>query len=293
MASTSTLPSRTRTLIDAPAPLRFWHLSSLDAPTVAVTWALAFAWAAHIQLPLWVPVVLALSAWTAYIGDRLLDAHRATAPLRPRHLFHWKYRRVFLPIAIAAAVIALALILHSMPAAARTRNTILVAAALIYFTSVHSPWRPPRSEGARKLRIPKELMVGVLFTLACAAPTWARTPAHRAELIAPILCFTALAWLNCHAIECWESANSTPMPRSLAPLQLAAVLGVVTLLFALSAAALHRPRLAAFLLAGSFSALLLAILDHYRHRLTPTALRAAADLVLLTPLPLVAIGMLR
>jgi hypothetical protein len=35
--------------------------------------------------------------------------------------------------------------------------------------------------------------------------------------------------------------------------------------------------------AGAASALLLALLDRLRRRLTPLALRAAADLVLLTP----------
>jgi hypothetical protein len=276
--------------VEAPVPLRLWHLTSLDAPTVAVTWTLAFAWTAHIRLPLWVPIVLALSAWTVYIADRLLDAYRAKSPLRPRHLFHWKHRRIFLPIAIVAAVIALTLILYSMPESARARNSVLAAAALVYFTSVHSPWRLPRSPAARPLHIPKELLVGILFTLACAVPTWARIPAHRTELIAPIFCFTALAWLNCHAIESWESASSIPMPRFVSPFQLAAVLAGLTLLSAITAAALYQPRIAAMFATAGASATLLASLDHYRHRLAPIALRAAADLVLLTPLALIAIG---
>ncbi len=43
---------------------------------------------------------------------------------------------------------------------------------------------------------------------------------------------------------------------------------------------------AALLTAGAVSALLLALLDRMRTRMTPLALRAAADLVLLTPLVL-------
>ena len=45
-----------------------------------------------------------------------------------------------------------------------------------------------------------------------------------------------------------------------------------------------QPRSAALVAAGAASALLLALLDRLRNRLTPVALRAAADLVLLTPL---------
>ena len=47
-----------------------------------------------------------------------------------------------------------------------------------------------------------------------------------------------------------------------------------------------HPRPAALLRAGAASALLLALLDRLRNRLSPLALRAAADLVLLTPLAL-------
>ena len=71
------------------------------------------------------------------------------------------------------------------------------------------------------------------------------------------------------------------------------MLAGVSLLSALAAGALHQPRIAAMLVTASLSAILLAVLDHYRHRLAPTALRATADLVLLTPIALVAFGMIR
>jgi hypothetical protein len=268
-------------------PLRLWHLTSLDAPTVAVVWTLAFAWSVHIHLPLWLPAVLALAAWSAYIGDRLLDARNARGPLRARHHFHWKHRRVFLPIALAAAVAGLSLVLYSMPATARERNSFLAAAALVYFTSVHSPWRV--SSPGLRLRIPKELLVGVLFTLACATPVWARvwagTPGQRLSLLLPVLTFIALAWLNCHAIEIWESRTRT---QSAEVFRLATALAAVAMLFA-AIASHYNPRQAALLAAAALSAALLALLDSRRHDLTPLTLRAAADLVLLVPVALLAI----
>ena len=47
-----------------------------------------------------------------------------------------------------------------------------------------------------------------------------------------------------------------------------------------------QPRSAALVAAGAASALMLALLDLVRNRLTPLALRVSADLVLLTPLTL-------
>jgi hypothetical protein len=290
VAALPTLPPSIQAQIDAPAPFRLWHLTSLDAPTVAVTWCVAFAWTARVALPLWLPIVLALAGWSFYIADRLLDARRVLAAnpssrfpssspslLRPRHYFHWKHRRVFLPIAIAAAIAAGGLVLHSMPIAARARNSVLALAAMAYFTSVHGP----RRLGSSRLQFPKELLVGVLFTLACTLPVWTRA-GHRELLVAPILVYAALAWLNCLAIETWESGyrpHSYIFPGTL-------TLAIVAFAAAVVCIGLHQPRPALLLGAASLSANLLALLDRCRGSFEPTALRAAADLVLLTPLAL-------
>jgi len=276
-----------------------WHLTSLDAPTVAAVWTLAFAWAARIQLPLWLPTLLALSAWSVYIGDRLLDARNAQTPLRHRHHFHWKHRRLFIPVAMGSAVAAIAVVLRSMPVAARERNSVLAAAALLYFTSIHSPWRLP--ERKLQLRVPKELLVGILFTLACATPTlaridWSFDPGRLLSALLPLLTYIALAWLNCHAIEKWESTPhyQTPAPRifdsqTRSIFSLAVSLATATLLAASAEAAMLHQREAAILVAGAFSAAMLAFLDRHKSRLTPVTLRAAADLVLLFPIVLLTI----
>jgi len=291
VATLTTLPPNSQTghraplrhRFEAPASLCLWHLSSLDAPTVAMAWTLAFAWAAHIRLPAWPIAVVALAAWSVYIGDRLLDVRNARTPLRPRHHFHWKHRRIFLPIALAAALAAIGLVAHSMPYVARERNSVLAAAALAYFTSVHSPWRVPYAKPW--LRFPKELLVGVLFTLACATPTLTRITSIRIAvpllaLLPVILIFIALAWLNCHSIESWES-QSSPVYAVLRP---AAGLLALAVLASAYAALRHDPRNAALLAAAATSVALLALLDRHRHALAPVALRACADLVLLTPL---------
>lgn len=282
------LPLASQTQMDASAPLRLWHLTSLDAPTVAVVWCVAFAWTARVALPVWLPVVLALAAWSFYIADRLLDARRwlrkgspsllrtgVASPLRPRHYFHWKHRRIFLPIAIAAALAGLVLVLHSMPLAARERNSVLAAAALAYFTSVHSPRR-------LRVRFPKELLVGILFTLACTTPVWTRMSAQRGALTVPILVYMALAWLNCLAIEAWESGA-----RARASIfRWTLTLSCIALAAAAICVSLQQDRPALLLCAAALSAALLAVLDRVQRSLAPTTLRAVADLVLLTPLAL-------
>jgi hypothetical protein len=276
-------------VFDAPAVLRLWHLASLDAPSVALVWSLAFAWVVHVRLPLWVSVLLTLTVWSVYVIDRLLDARSALRSaalyrLRERHLFHWRHRRILLPLATAAAAAAACMVFTLMPPIARERNSILAAASLVYFTRVHtghelSPLIPRL--------LSKELLVGLLFTAGCVLPAFSRvtigatfpTRSLIAPLLIPAVLFTLLAWLNCHAIDHWES--NPPSANRFSIRSLAILLALASLLVAAVLGA--HPRSAVLLIAGSAAALLLALLDRLRSRLTPVALRAAADLVLLTP----------
>ena len=269
-----------RAPFDAPAPLRLWHLTSLDAPTVAVVWSLSFAWVVGVHLPKWVPVLLAIGTWVVYVGDRLLDARAAfrsgnLGALRERHFFHWRHRRVLAPFACCAAVTAAGIVLSLMPSASRERNSVLAFAALAYFSGVHVPRVRPKT-----LAPSKELIVGVLFTAGCAYPVFARIHAAAGSLWPLLLLtvfFAALAWLNCTAIDRWESAECTGVSSAafaLATFGLLAALGFF----------LHQSRISALILAGSASAALLGLLDLRRCRITPLTLRCAADLVLLTPI---------
>ncbi len=275
-------------ILNAPAPLRLWHLASLDAPTVAVVWSLAFARTANVDLPAWVPVLLALGTWAVYIGDRLLDARSALRTgdlscLRERHFFHWHRRRSLTPIALVAAGISAFIIFTQMPLVLRERDFVLAVAAVAYFSGVHLP----RKEGAnRSFLFSKEFLVGVLFTAGCAVPTLSRLDAAGIPvptlwtLLVSVAFFAVLAWLNCRAIESWES--NTPPRISAYSIRLGC-LGVL-----LAVVFLHGTRGESLLITGSTASLLLAILDRLRAKLTPLTLRTAADLVLLTPVILLA-----
>ena len=290
-------PRRLAHCFGAPRPIALWHLCSFDAPTVAVVWTLAFAWVASVRLPLWVPILLALVAWSVYIGDRLLDARAglrspAHHELRERHYFHWRHRRILIPVAAAAALAAAGIVLLDMPRGARTPNSLLAVAAFAYFSGVHSRHKLPRL-------VSKEFLVGVIFTAGCALPAalheWSRVHPPGAPsslcwpLWAPFAYFAALAWLNCHSIARWESGKRGPHITAVPTLGTA--LALAGLVLAFSCADTH-PRSAVLLATGAASALFLALLDRLRSRLTPITLRAAADLVLLTPVLLLPLARL-
>ena len=286
-------PPLPATRIELPRLLRLWHLTSLDAVTVAVTWTIAFAWAMHLSLPWWLPAIVGLSAWSLYIADRLLDARRARTPLRTRHHFHWHHRRIFLPLAVACGLTALALVFWKMPVRIEMRDSLIAAAAITYLASVHTA-EETSPEHARSRRhknwARKELLVALVFTTACAAPALTRS-ATRWPLLPLLVVFAALAWLNCHAIESWESVSWESASReSSRTVRLAAQwLTGLAIAASLAAALLRQQRASLLLLAAAASALLLLILDRQRPRLSETALRTLADLVLLTPLLLVAL----
>lgn len=273
----------------APRPLLLWHLASLDAPTVAVAWSLGFAWAAGVRLPLWVPVLLSLGTWAVYIGDRLLDARAAMRSgnlhrLRERHFFHWRHRRILAPLALVAAGAAAAIIFNLMPATVREHNSVLAVAALAYFSGVHTS---RRAFAWGRSIFSKELLVGVLFTAGCALPALSRLATTTfgwslGSLLAACTFFAFLAWLNCGSIEHWESGKISG--RISIAGRLLCLFGLLLALFLFPT----RPNIASLIAAGSASSFLLVLLDRLRGRLTPLALRAAADLVLLTPLLLLA-----
>jgi hypothetical protein len=280
---------------DVPASLRLWHLTSLDAPTVAVIWALAFAWVAGVALPMWVPLLLALVVWVVYIGDRLLDARAdlqtlQIRSLRERHYFHHRHRRVLVPLAVAATCAAVVIVFSLMPAPARERNSVLAVAAGAYFSAVHS------SRKLQKLLPPKlasldskEFVVGLLFASACALPALSRAASGPRSPLWPLwlatLFFAALAWLNCYAIERWEAASQPT--RNSRVLPAACSLGLTGLLLTAAVLYSNQPRAAALIAAGAGSALLLAQLDRSQRCLTSLAMRTCADLVLLSPVLLI------
>lgn len=284
---------------------RWWHLLSLDAPTIAALWSWSIARALGVHLPLSAPLLLALGTWLVYVADRILDGlvidtPGAAAPaLRERHFFYARHRGAFLIASVPVGLLLLWLIVTRMNPAARHEDIAVFGIALLYFCVVHV-YGP-----AAERWLPKELAVGVVFAVATAVPAWSRLPSarsaglfpNRALLILAVLFFAALCWLNCVAIEKWErirdSAAGSLIPhrttlwaqarlqRLCCGIALAAVAAAgLTRLLSASAA------VPAVFLACAMTGAGFAALDHGQQRLRMRAfpLRIAADAVMLTPL---------
>lgn len=303
-----------------PGPLRYWHLASLDAPTVAVVWAWAFAWVAHVRLAVWPLALLGLVVWAVYVSDRLLDARTGLHnprrhDLRERHHFHWRHRHVLAPLAALAGVAAAWIVRWRVPLIALPQDSAVAVATLAYFSSVHTRLKLPAPVG-RLLAVfgSRECLVGVLFAAGCVLPAWSMDPVWNGlsspfRLLAlPVVYFSALAWLNVRAISHWESAASRRGGFRLGRIACGlAIAGLALAVWVLQA----QPRTAALMTAGAVSALLIGWLDRRQTlsnsasqrvsesasqqagesalmSLDPLTLRIAVDLVLLTPLLLLA-----
>lgn len=278
--------------------LRIWHLLSLDAPTLAIVWCLAFAWAAGVPLSPFVLLLLGLATWVAYVGDRVLDARPGRDPtlLRDRHRFYgelWRARRPWLLGSLAAAAAACGVCCLLLPLALVGGYALVTAVSLAYFGVVHG-----RSAALRRA-LPKEAVVGSVFAFAASLPVLVDHAQARAagpflpvSLAVAIVLLALLAWLNCVCIERWETAPaqlhaadpSTRVAARHAPALLAtgAFAAIVATLGARGLGSSPTLARLAPLLAASF--LVLWLLDRRRAQLSPAALRISADLALLTPI---------
>jgi hypothetical protein len=255
----------------------WWHLLSLDAPTVAALWSWFFVRAMHLHLSLLQALLLPLGTWLLYVTDRILDGLRHSQPglLRERHHFHARHRTAFLWAASFLGILLAWSVLTYMRAETLRDDSYLAVFALLYLFAVH--------RGAS--RLPKELAVAILFAAATAVPAWSRLRSGREQLAPAIIFFALLCWINCVGIEKWEGGTLHTTTRW-AGLHLRPIV-TMTALFSLAAALLApSPGLASVYLAATFNSGLLFVLDARSSRLSPLHLRIAADAALLTPLAL-------
>jgi hypothetical protein len=249
-------------------PLWLWpNLLSLDAPLVALVWQLLFARCFHSEWRAVSAVLLAITVWLIYAGDRMLDALRGEADeaQSPRHDFYRRHWRAVLPVWIGLLATATWLARARLDPRSLRRGLLLVVAVAVYLAMVHIAPRRWRRFW------PKEAAVAILFALGASLDTWSSI--RSSEDVLTIAFFSALCWINCRAIEAWEHAAIWPTAGLAACIAVAAA---VTL-------AAHRPVLAS---AEFASALAFICLDRSRLRLSSDALRVLADVALLSPLPL-------
>lgn len=256
---------------------------------MASLWIWFIAAANHIHLPVSSIVAMFLAVWMLYAADRLLDArlldsHSAHEQhLEARHYFHHRHRTAFLA-GIVAASVALAPLLLRLAAEAVHLYLILGGLLFGYFILIHA------TRSAH--RFPKEIAVGIFFAAATFIPTVAREPRLRLALIPSALLLATLCSLNCLFIYAWEHAPERSSAFADHPTHATTRFALRHLPLLAFAIPLTGAGLALFdhhapwpiPLAAAISAALLLLLHHRRRSVPSLTLRAAADLVLLTPI---------
>lgn len=281
----------------------YWHLASLDAPTIASLWCYTFALASGQPLPLTIPLALGIATWMLYASDRLLDSREVAEhklSLHERHWFHSRHQSAFLAGLFIAAAFLGCLLYRDLPVGLLRADIALAALVALYFLLIHgvipagvSAGTSRRtSEQAYRSAKPKEFAVAAIFSAAVVLPS-VRRASHSVTLVVPAVLFAALCWLNCSSIDWWETPqpdrhNSRLVRYAAGVLALAALGGAIATFFATGSMVelLLGPAFALCLiqLCIAASSLALLALDSRRESISPLSLRIAADAALLTPL---------
>jgi hypothetical protein len=282
---------KARSQLHSPArsPLIYWHLLSLDAPSVAMVWTWFIARTSDIHLPATSILAMGLAVWALYAADRLLDSatasrSAATHSLEVRHLFHrhhqWPFRA-----GILACSLGLGFLVPRLPASSIHLYTILGALLVAYLLLIHLPQRSMP-------RLPKEIAVGIFFSAAAFIPTVARNPALRWQLLPAAMLFGLACSLNCLFIYAWEHPVTGPLPSTQGDAHPATRLALsflpqisaLVLLTCLGLMPFASPAVRELFFATAAAVAFLLVLHRFRRYFDATTLRAAADLCLLTPI---------
>jgi hypothetical protein len=276
----------------------WWNVLSLDAPMVAVAWALVFAKCAGVTVPGAEIVALGLVVWLIYTVDRLLDGRTGVtrggagafgSPLRQRHFFHRVYGRTIAWVAAGVAAFTAGVVFTLVGAQILKLAVPLGLVLVLYMAWIHL------GRGRILVRLPKEVAVGGIFAAGVALPAWSRLGARRWECFVLAALFAAVCTLNCVAIEEWEHGRGG-RERKLSVAELrqsaAAGFGFGSGKFAAMQAVCATLMAPVVRLSGEFSvigaaiavsALLILLLDLLRERISADALRVLVDVALLVP----------
>ncbi|VTR97852.1 hypothetical protein [Tuwongella immobilis] len=321
MMADSRLPDPT---VRRDRPWWLWpHLLSWDAVAVGVVWQLALAKA--FALPWHVGYAIALGATLAgiYMGDRRLDVRSGRPiPATDRHAFHAEFRIFTAIFPVIFLLIGLFAAVWTLPPSVLATGAILGVLMLAYAWSVHGSsatagevsgsgatrrWRLPR--------VPKEWLVGGLFTLGVAMPLLAADltlmPLRLVMMLPTLVAFFALVIVNCRLISSWETDRTVEFEElrnwGCLVLALPMVPMIVSgfLPFTKEAMAIRGTGIPddlrsfsdffrilqlapvvfmPFILSMNLAMLGLFLLDSVRGRCSPRLLRVLADVVLLTPI---------
>jgi hypothetical protein len=263
----------------------WWNILSLDAPSVAIVWALLFARMVHSKIPFVDFCILAIAVWLIYVADRLLDGRVSTQPstLHERHYFCLRHRRLFVTLMIGATVVNLWLVQKDGFQSRLIRSGwILIALVGLYMFCAHTQL------SFLNRWLPKEIVVGFLFAAGVGLPAWSRSQSLSYLMILPWALFGLLCSLNCLAIEYWENGTDPRIRKGLLALwsgvQVDSLAGSLMALGLIGPILLGTPaRAVSGWLAISCGAFLILVLNHVKAGISTDAMRVLADTALVLP----------
>ncbi|MEO6872451.1 MAG: hypothetical protein ABI233_09570 [Chthoniobacterales bacterium] len=199
----SSLPPSVAPAVAVPrsySPVVWLNLFCLDAPLVALAWQCIFArsFGAHLTWPL--RVLLFLTAWLIYLGDRFADSIRlpAGSPRSERHQFSQDHMVGWWIAIVIIFVVDAALALRSLDLQMFFLGGTLAVVCAVYLFLNHllgGRWRP----------IPmKEKAVGVLFAAGTTLAVVGVLPGLTISFAFAVVLFAMLCTLNCLCIASWE-----------------------------------------------------------------------------------------
>ena len=277
------------------------NLLSLDAPLVALAWLWMFSRLYHVKVP--DPAVYGIlvgMVWVIYVLDRLRDARSEDSELRDRHHFHWRHRKVLIPLIILVSISCVVGFVFGVPTAMLwywpfgfpqtlsgfaeaifSHGFCVIVLAACFFVVGHQ-----QGSGIES----------VLFKNSLAALTFAFGTAIGAHfytyngVVSMLFSFEALGFsflclMNLNAIDLWEreeEAGEDYQSRDFLLSLPLLVIGFISLLAATFWHEYRKPFYYSMLLASAA----LLMLDHFRVRFSARLLRVLADVALLVPLPI-------
>lgn len=270
------------------SPIVWLNLLCLDAPFVAITWQWLFARSFGVSITASSRAALFLTAWLIYLADRLADtwALRLDDPRSLRQVFCRRYRGPYAVVIPSLALIDLWIVSRQLDRSTVHIGMMVGGFLLVYLTVNYwlgKIWR---------LFPAKEICIGSLFAIGTIT---ALLPLVRPSLafIEAFLLFAVLCSLNCISIAVWErELDHAQRKNSIATrwsgvrfyLRLGAM--VLTVFAMASVTKTYAP----LHICIGVSAALLGVLDWLGEQIQRDERTALADLVLLTPLSLLALG---
>jgi hypothetical protein len=261
------------------------NLVCLDAPLVSIAWLWLFAKTVHAPIDPINRAALFLTAWLIYLADRLADSYSLPhgVPRSLRHEFCLNHRHIWIGALAAISVTDAVLIWRNIGKETFLAGAVIGTLALIYLVLNHSL-------GGAWPRLPlKEFAIGFLFVAGTLVALLPHLPPLSKSVLFSGITFALLCTLNCVSIAYWErTLDETQRKVSFATRYpgLERHFGKASIVLALSSGimAIFYRDAAAIFGCVSASALLLALLDSLRGKISRDQRTALADLVLLTPL---------